>query len=66
MTVDLYVLCTRLLLLSLLLYISHYDAQAKEFGRKAVAASATIQDEEFSRTLVEFVKVCENVRLVLE
>jgi uncharacterized membrane protein YoaT (DUF817 family) len=46
--------------------INHFDVQAKEFGRKAVAASATIQDEEFSRTLVEFVKVCENVRVVFD
>ena len=36
--------------------------QAKEFGRKAVVASENNQDDNFSRNIVEFMKVCERVK----
>ena len=35
--------------------------KAKEFGRKAVSMSASTQDEQLSRKLVDFLKVCENI-----
>lgn len=40
--------------------------QAKEYGRRAVGASASIHDEAFSRAIVEFLKVCENVKVSIE
>ena len=33
--------------------------QAKEFGRRAVVASEGVNDEEFSKKIVEFMKMCE-------
>jgi len=38
-----------------------YVLQAKDLGRKAVSASGSVHNEEFSRKLVEFLKVCENI-----
>ena len=36
--------------------------QAKEYGRRAVSVSGeSKQSEEFSRKLVEFLKICENI-----
>ena len=35
--------------------------QAKEYGRKAVVASEGVKDEEFSKNIVEFMKMCERV-----
>ena len=40
-------------------------AQATEFGRKAVSASASLQNDEFSCKSVEFLKLCENVNASL-
>ena len=37
-------------------------SQAKEFGRKAVVASDGNPDDNFSRTIIEFMKVCERVK----
>lgn len=47
--------------LAMLHYLLHDTDKAKEFGRKAVAASEGVQEEEFSRNIVEFLKVCERV-----
>ena len=33
--------------------------QAKEFGRKAIVASENAPDDNVSRTVVEFMKICE-------
>ena len=35
--------------------------KAKEYGRKAVVASEAVKDEEFSKNIVEFMKMCERV-----
>jgi len=40
--------------------------QAKDLGRKAVSASGSVHNEEFSRKLVEFLKVCENIDTSLD
>lgn len=39
-----------------------FNFQAKEFGRKAVVASDNNPDENFSRNIVEFMKICERVK----
>ena len=35
--------------------------KAKEFGRRAVVASESLQDESLSRDIIELMKVCERV-----
>lgn len=47
--------------LAMLYYLLHDVHKAKEFGRKAVSVSEGVQDEDFSRNIVEFLKVCERV-----
>ncbi|ELT99877.1 hypothetical protein CAPTEDRAFT_225144 [Capitella teleta] len=47
--------------LAMLYYLLHDVDKAKDFGRKGVSASEGVQDEEFSRSIVEFLKVCERV-----
>lgn len=46
--------------LAMLHFILHDVTKAKEYGRKAIVA-AEGQDEEFSRNVVEFMKVCERI-----
>ena len=36
--------------------------QAKEFGRKAVVVSEAMNDEDFSKNIIEFMKMCERVQ----
>lgn len=43
-------------------YWAYVLLQAKEFGRKAVVASENNPDDNFSRNIVEFMKVCERVK----
>jgi len=40
--------------------------QAKWYGRKAVSASASVQNDEFSRKCIEFLKICENINTSLD
>ena len=43
-----------------------YAVQAKQFSRKAVSASSSVHSEEFTRKIVEFLKVCENIDTSLD
>ncbi|KAK7094179.1 zinc finger MYND domain-containing protein 12-like [Littorina saxatilis] len=47
--------------LAMLYFVLHDIKMAKEFGRKAVVASENNLDDDFSRNVVEFMKVCERV-----
>ena len=38
-----------------------YILQAKEFGRKAVVASEGDDDDSLSRSIIEFMKVCDRM-----
>jgi len=46
--------------LAMLYFIVDEIEKAKEFSRKAIGSSEAIQDEAFMRSLVEFLKMCEN------
>jgi len=48
--------------LAMLYFVLRDIKRAKEFGRKAVVASENNPDDEFSRNIVEFMKVCENIK----
>lgn len=48
--------------LAMLYFVLHDIKKAKEFGRKAVVASDNNPDENFSRNIVEFMKVCERIK----
>lgn len=47
--------------LAMLHYILDDVNKAKEFGRKALVAAEDMPNEEFSRNIVDFLKVCEQV-----
>jgi len=47
-------------------YLMDDIEKAKEFGRRAVGASDVVQDENYSRSIVDFLKVCENIQVVAE
>ncbi|XP_025081021.1 zinc finger MYND domain-containing protein 12-like [Pomacea canaliculata] len=48
--------------LAMLYFVLHDIKKAKEFGRKAVVASDNSADDNFSRNIVEFMKICERIR----
>eukprot|EP00745_Piridium_sociabile_P039368 TRINITY_DN7351_c0_g1_i4.p1 TRINITY_DN7351_c0_g1~~TRINITY_DN7351_c0_g1_i4.p1 ORF type:complete len:364 (+),score=95.56 TRINITY_DN7351_c0_g1_i4:114-1205(+) len=48
--------------LAMLYFLLQDIKKAKEFGRKAVVASENNPDDNFSRNIVEFMKVCERVK----
>ncbi|XP_076451715.1 zinc finger MYND domain-containing protein 12-like [Babylonia areolata] len=48
--------------LAMLCFLLHDIKKAKEFGRKAVVASENNPDDNFSRNIVEFMKVCERIK----
>ncbi|ESO90434.1 hypothetical protein LOTGIDRAFT_123333 [Lottia gigantea] len=56
---DLALICHAL---AMLYFIFHQVKKAKEFGRKAVVTSDSNPDENFSRKIVEFMKICDNVK----
>lgn len=52
--------------LAMLYFILEDIGKAKEFGRRAVGSSGLVQDEDFTRNMVEFLKMCENVKVLVE
>ncbi|XP_041377508.1 zinc finger MYND domain-containing protein 12-like isoform X2 [Gigantopelta aegis] len=56
---DLAIVCHAL---GMLYFVLQDISRAKEFGRKAVVASDGSPDDNFSRTIIEFMKVCERVK----
>ncbi|XP_050413704.1 zinc finger MYND domain-containing protein 12 [Patella vulgata] len=56
---DLALICHAL---AMLYFIFHEMNKAKEYGRKAVVTSSNNPDENFSRKIVEFMKICDNVK----
>jgi len=45
--------------LAMLHYVLGNISKAKEFGRKSIVASDQVKDDDFSKSLVEFMKLCE-------
>ncbi|XP_013404320.1 zinc finger MYND domain-containing protein 12 [Lingula anatina] len=50
--------------LAMLYFILHEVEKAKEYGRKAVVTSEGNPDDELSRSIVEFMKICDSVNEV--
>lgn len=45
--------------LAMLYFVFNDIKRAKEYGRKAIVASDEVKDDDFSKSLVEFMKLCE-------